>query len=103
MSEGLLAASLATAVFVEIVTLQCMDDETRQAHAGSLRRALAGAGGDLLAAATADLLATARGIAALSFQPGGVGFAGRRWCAAHRGAPWTGADGQVCPCCPATP
>ena len=102
MSDGLLADSLAIAVPLKIAALRCMDRESRQALTATLRSGLREDSGDLLygGSGCARSFATfARAIAALSFQPGGITVAGQRWCAAHRGLPWNGADGTVCPRC----
>jgi hypothetical protein len=87
MANGqLLAASLGAAVHIEMLKLQDLTPEQRAAEVRSAGVQI-GQHGDTLqygGRGTVSVFATtARALAVLAYQPGGVTFAGMHFCARH--------------------
>lgn len=104
-SDALLPDMLAVAVPWWIAELHPYTAEKRHRIGREDGAFIASHGDDILyrghkkGKSAAAFNALARGLAAAAFQPGGVRFAGLRWCAAHLNLPWTEADGYPCPHC----
>lgn len=128
-ADDLLLMTLTLAVPIEIDNLRGTDEETRTALGARFRWPAPGtkpasSGGDTasghrLPEATDDGYAlshmdsmqyggsgcaaaftnTAKVLALLAYEPGGVRFGPLRWCATHMGNRWAEADGPICPAC----
>lgn len=82
----LLMRSLDVGVFMATADLQRLPWAEVEAHARAAAEAVASHGDDLEFGGKhckSTFAALARGLAALSFPPGGVVFGGSHWCATH--------------------